>query len=144
MTIKLDISPLENATNQIEQSLNYYHSDLAKQDPGLALQLRAASIQAFEFTYELCWKMLKRYLEISAPSLNNVDALAFPELIRSAAEQGLLLHGWPQWKIYREARNIISHTYNQAKAKQVMEIIPQFLEEAKYLSAQLANRIVQS
>lgn len=59
--LPLDLSSLENAIAQLEQSLSYFHSPIVQQDSGLALQLRAAAIQAFEFTYELSWKMLKRF-----------------------------------------------------------------------------------
>lgn len=138
---KLDISSLQKALTQLEQSLVYYHSDLVQQDPGLVLQLQAAAIQAFEFTYELAWKMLKRYLEIAAAHTGDIDAMSFPDLIRTGSEQKLVLHGWDIWKTYRAARNITSHTYNQSKAKQVLEIIPSFIQEVKYLSQELISRI---
>ena len=48
---RLDLSSLKKAIGQLEQSLYYYHSDIVQRDPGLILQLRAAAIQAFEFTY---------------------------------------------------------------------------------------------
>lgn len=51
--LRLDLSSLGNAIAQLEQSLSYYHSPIVQEDPGLALQLRAAAIQAFEFTYKL-------------------------------------------------------------------------------------------
>lgn len=138
--IKLDTSSLTDAINQLEISLKYYDSDVVQSDPGLILQLRAAAIQAFEFTYELSWKMLKRYLEMTAPNPAEIDEMSFPTLIRTGCEQGLLLSDVAAWKIFREERGITSHTYNQKKAKDVFEKIPLFLKDAKYLLAKLQER----
>jgi nucleotidyltransferase substrate binding protein (TIGR01987 family) len=136
----LDISPLTRAIAQLEQSLFYYHSDLVQSDPGLVLQLRAAAIQAFEFTYELSWKMLKRYLEMVEPDPQSIDAMSFLELIRTGSERGLLLSDVVQWKEYRYERSITSHTYNPEKSLLVFEGIPRFLKEAMYLHDQLQER----
>jgi nucleotidyltransferase substrate binding protein (TIGR01987 family) len=138
---KLDISSLEKAISQLEQSLAYYHSEVVQRDPGLILQLRAAAIQAFEFTYELSWKMLKRYLERAEFSPGAVDEMSFPDLIRTACEQGLLLSDLSAWLVYRKERGATSHVYDQKKAQQVFEQIPAFLAEAKFLYAKLQERI---
>jgi hypothetical protein len=69
---------------------------------------------------------------------------SFPELIRTGSERGLLLSGWDVWKGYRTARGITSHTYDEARADQVFAVIPQFLQDARYLLAQLQERSVES
>ena len=61
--MSLDYTPLGSAIAQLEKSLTYANSAAAMADPGLREQLRNSVIQCFEFTYELSWKMLKRYLE---------------------------------------------------------------------------------
>jgi len=99
-----------------------------------------ACIQAFEYTYELCHKMLKRCLEQSEASIEVVDQLSFPDLIRKGAEKGLLLHSWDKWTLYRLARNKTSHTYDSDAAREVLVIIPDFLEEANYLFEQINKR----
>lgn len=139
----LDLSSLQKASTQLADSLRYYYSDMVQRDPGLALQLRAAAIQAFEYTYELSHKFLKRYLEMSEPSAAVVETMSFPDLIRTASERELLLHDWSMWMKYRTVRNMTSHTYNEEKAKQALEIIPEFLEETQYLLTQLIQRINQ-
>jgi hypothetical protein len=50
--MKLDLKSFEKAIIQLESAIKYSESDLAKNDANLALHLRAAVIQAFEFTYE--------------------------------------------------------------------------------------------
>jgi len=59
----IDVTPLRNALGRLQKSLAYCGSELAASDPGLAEQFKAAAIQAFEFTYELSHKTLRRQLE---------------------------------------------------------------------------------
>lgn len=133
----LDLTSLEKAIEQLQTSLNYYNSDLAKNDSGIAVQFRSACIQAFEYNYEISWKMLKRYLEITSANPQDFDGMSFPQLIRSGNEKGLLLSDVEKWKIYREARGTTSHAYSEKKAVEVFEVIPRFLEEAKFLLKKL-------
>jgi nucleotidyltransferase substrate binding protein (TIGR01987 family) len=133
----LDLSSFKKAIAQLKGSLIYYKKDKVQQDPHLSLYMRSAAVQAFEFTYELAWKMIKRYLELTQPNPSEMDHLTFPELIRTACEQGLLLSDVSAWKEYRRARGITSHTYDENKAQEVFEIIPNFLKEAEFLLTKL-------
>ncbi|MBF0433155.1 MAG: hypothetical protein HQK83_17885 [Fibrobacteria bacterium] len=49
----IDFSPLQKVLLQLETSLEYFHSPLANKDVQLKAQFRAASIQAFEYTYDV-------------------------------------------------------------------------------------------
>lgn len=73
----LDYLPLANAIAQLEKSLAYAHTPAALADAGLGEQLRNSVIQCFEFTYELSWKMLKRYLEATEASPAELDLATF-------------------------------------------------------------------
>jgi nucleotidyltransferase substrate binding protein (TIGR01987 family) len=84
--------------------------------------------------------MLKRYLESTAASPDEIDLDTFQNLIRSGNEKGLLRSDWLQWRIYRQARTDSSHTYDENKAAAVYAIAPDFLEEAKFLYEQLVKR----
>lgn len=137
--LMIDISSLENALKQLKESLIYANSQLAK-DPGLAKQFRSSSIQSFEYTYELAHKMLKRYLENVSASTANIDEMSFQQLIRTGAEQGLLLNSWDKWKLYRKSRGATSHTYAENIAQEVFEDIPDFVEEVEFLIQQINNR----
>lgn len=138
--MSLDYTPLGNAIAQLEKSLAYAHSPAALADPGLREQLRNSVIQCFEFTYELCWKMLKRYLEETEANPADMDMGTFQNLIRLGNERGLLRTDWRQWKTYRQARTDSSHTYDAAKAEAVFSIAPDFLMEAKALLQELTRR----
>lgn len=134
MAIQLDLSSLDNALQRLSEALQAYSLDASNS------LYRDASIQRFEFCYELSHKMLKRYLELASPNPVAIDELAFPDLIRTASEQGLLRTGWDKWKDYRKARSITSHTYDQNKAIAVMQIVPDFLLEGLALLAELKKR----
>lgn len=136
----LDLSAFAKAIAQLEKSLAYCASELARQDPEISQQFRAAAIQAFEFTYELSWKTLRRYLAASLANPAAVAEMSFPELIRTGSERGLLLSGWDAWQGYRKARGITSHTYDESRAAQVFAVIPLFLQEARHLLEQLRER----
>lgn len=133
----LDYSSLENAIAQLEKSIAYATSDMARQDTELFEQLRNSVIQCFEFTYELSWKMLKRYLEAVSATPEELDSSTFQNLIRMGNEKGLLRSDWLRWKTYRQARTDSSHTYDSSKAEAVYALAPDFLDEARYLYQQL-------
>ena len=132
--MRLDLSSFIKALNYLQAALQ----EKTKQDNDY---LRDSCIQRFEYTYELSWKMLKRYLELTEPNRESMDILSFAQLIRKGCGKGLLLSDWSTWKKFREARNNTSHTYNDAKANEVFAIVPSFYEEANYLYQQLKQRL---
>jgi len=131
----IDISPLENAIDRLSEGLDRYSQNTADD------QIRDGLIQRFEFTYELSHKMLRRYLEEGAATPEVIEQMPFPELIRTASEQGLIQNTWQEWRYFRDIRNITSHTYNLDKALEVVDGIPQFLKEAQFLRDELLKRI---
>lgn len=132
-----DLSSLEKAITSLDKAIHEYQKSSNE-------FIRDASIQRFEYTYELAHKMLKRYLEMTEPNAEEIAQMSFPNLIRTGSERGLLLNGWDEWNAYRSARNQTSHAYDEDKAMQVCMLIPRFLEEAKYLLMQLQERILAS
>ena len=138
--MNLDLTPLGHAIAQLEKSLAYANSPAALADSGLREQMRNSVIQCFEFTYELSWKMLKRYLEATEASPSEIDVSTFQSLIRLGNERALLRSDWRQWKTYRQARTDSSHTYDASKAEAVFAVAPDFLQEARALLKELTRR----
>ena len=127
----LDITSLEKTLITLGEALEEH-----KKARTNAL-IRDACIQRFEYSYELSHKMLKRHLEATSANAAEIDKMTFQDLIRTGSERGLLLHGWKEWRHYRELRGATSHTYDESKANQVLEKIPEFYTEAQYLLGQL-------
>jgi hypothetical protein len=84
--------------------------------------------------------MLLRDLELAGANPEEIAQMSFASLVRTGSESGLLRSGWDKWQAFREARNITGHTYDQAKAEQVMKVVPEFLVEAEFLYEQLQQR----
>ena len=133
--MKLDISSLGNALQRLREGIARWQREPKDE------QIRDGLIQRFEFTYELCHKMLRRYLKEAAASPDEIEQMPFADLIRNANAQGLLRGDWPAWRRFREMRARTSHTYDARVAEQVASAIPAFLEEAEHLYAELQRRL---
>lgn len=134
----LDVSSLRNALTALEKSLKFLASDMAR-DPDLHEQFRAAAIQAFEFTHELAFKMLKRQLEQMAADPAAIDTMGYMDVIRTGAEAGLITD-IARYRDYREKRDITSHTYDQGKAEQIVGVLKDFRNDVRHLLTELERR----
>jgi nucleotidyltransferase substrate binding protein (TIGR01987 family) len=132
----LDLSPLGKALASLKRALDRALG--APEDE----ELRDAVIQRFEYTYELCWKMLKRHLEQVVPDASRMDGLSFRELLREGAERGLINEIEP-WLEYRHQRNQTSHAYNSATADKVFQTAIGFRSAAAALLDELERRNVE-
>jgi nucleotidyltransferase substrate binding protein (TIGR01987 family) len=129
----LDLSSLQRALAALDRGLARWTAMPADEE------LRDACIQRFEFTFELSWKMLKRRLEIDLPNAQELDGMTYRTLIRVGAEQGLV-QDVTAWLVFRDKRNITSHTYNAAKAAEVAAVLPDFARHARALLGRLEAR----
>lgn len=100
--------------------------------------IRAGVIQNFEVTYELCWKLMDRWLSMNLGA-SVVDGATRRELFRLAAQQRLIADV-DRWMQYHEARNITSHTYDARKAETVYSAIADFVHDARALLKALEAR----
>ena len=107
-------------------------------DPVTRKGLRAGVIQNFEFTYELCWKFMKRWLEKNLGSVY-VDSVSKKELFRLAAEHQLIMEVEP-WFEYHRARNETSHVYDEGKADAVYAVAVPFSRAARAFLEKLNSK----
>ncbi len=111
----VEISSLLKALNKFEifrQNLN------TEQD-------KAGAIQAFEYSYELLWKTMKRLLAVRGIIVNSPK-----ETIRLSALEGLLDD--PEiWFDFIKKRNITTHTYDEQDIEIVLAILPSFSKESQ-------------
>lgn len=130
MDYVMDISALQNALKSLKDAYSEYNKTQNE-------YVRDSVIQRFEYTYALAVKFIQRYIELNIPNQEDLSTLTFNQLIRQANEMGILLNDLEQWIIYRQKRNITSHTYNIEKAKEVISIVGKFIEEIEYLITKL-------
>lgn len=72
-------------------------------------------IQAFEYTHELAWKMLKDFLE----EKGNSELFGSKDTTRLAFKLELINDG-EVWMDMIKSRNLTSHTYNEDTAKSIV------------------------
>ncbi|MFH1562249.1 MAG: HI0074 family nucleotidyltransferase substrate-binding subunit [Nitrospirota bacterium] len=135
----IDYSAFNKALAQMEKSLTFLNSELSQNNPELCEQFRAAVIQAFEYTYELAIKMIRRQLGQIVANPAQLREMDFMDLVRTAFEAGIVREV-PLFKVYREKRNITSHTYNENKADDVLSVIDSFLQDMRFLQNELRRR----
>ena len=111
-----NIENLGKALSQLEKAL---------QEPGNP-RVRDASIQRFEFSYELCWKTLKIYLE----EMHGIRAVS-PRLVFKEAFALDLLENEDIFIEMIESRNTLSHTYNEDQAQSIYVKCGEYLKEMK-------------
>lgn len=100
---------------QLESALQKLAEALAvPRDAPLAVD---GTIQRFEFTIELYWKVLKRLLEAEG-----IQAATPREALRRAFQAGWI-NDEEAWLEMLQNRNLTSHTYNEALAGQVYDAI---------------------
>src|SRR3990167_1837195 len=137
----LDFSALQKAIQSLHEAIEIIsnHKWFNEQPSAVQNTLIAGAIKNFEFVYELSMKMLRRQLEWEADNPTEIDETGFKDLLRMAAEKGLI-ENVERWFAYRTMRNITSHTYDHEKAQRVYEDTLTFIKDAKILLENLENR----
>ena len=135
--MSLELDSLRNATASLGLALQYSEDPKLMGDLDVSLHtvVQSGVIKHFEFTYELCWKFIKRWLEENV-NRTIADGVTRRELYRLGAEQRLI-EDVDRWMDHHEARNLTTHTYRKATADRVYAAIPDFLEDALSLLAAL-------
>ncbi len=131
---KLDVTSFENTLNSLNEVIEVYNSDKTN------LITRDSMIQRYEYTYSLALKMIKRFFSQGA-FVENVEGMTFNEMVRQANKMNLLKSNLEKWTDFRLMRNLTSHTYDEKVALDVVEVIPEFRDEAQFLLKKLKERL---
>lgn len=136
----IDYSKFQKALKHLELQYENYkgadqRSDLTKLDKEAIAE---SVIQRFETTYDVLWKVLKRYLneELGIPDLPNSPWPIF----QIAAENNLIRSGLKQWKQYAGARIGTAHDYSGAKAAHALDLINDFISDSIQLFTLMSNK----
>jgi nucleotidyltransferase substrate binding protein (TIGR01987 family) len=137
--MKLELNSLKKAVQSHARALKVYQQkSVVPTDLEELEVLRAGVIQNFEFTYELCWKFMKRWIETNV-SANIVDGVTRKELFRISAENRLISN-FEKWLVYHQARNLTSHIYDSDIAEQVYLAAKDFLPDAQEFLQRIEER----
>ena len=88
-----------------------------------------ATIQCFEFSFELFWKTLRVLLDDAGVQANN------PRQVLSEAYLQEWINEEKMWLSLLKARNLTSHVYNEQRAQEIYEMI---LENAPMMHTEYA------
>ena len=125
---KIDFKSLEDALITFEEAIASNPTSQLEKD---------GTIQRFEYTFELCWKSIRKLLL----ELGRQEVSSSPKpLFRDAHQEGLLSE-LDIWFKYIDARNRTSHTYNKKTAEQVYNEIKGFSKDARELLGKLNDRL---
>ena len=138
--MSLELESLKKAIASLKGVFERTNDDdlMSSLDDVTSYGLRSGVIQNFKFTYELCWKFMKRWLETNLGS-TYVDGVSRRELFRLAAESRLIVDV-DLWMDYHHARNQTSHTYNEVTAQKVFDAASKFLHDAEIFYAIIEMR----
>lgn len=107
-----------------------------KDDEELALALRDSVIQRFEYTYELAWKAIQRWIAENVNPESAQPVYSRKELYRLAAKWDLIENP-SHWFDYHKARNVSAHTYDEDNAEQAFQAALGLVGDVEYLIKQL-------
>ena len=127
MSKPLDFTPFARALQSLQEAQT--------QPPRNELE-RDGVIQRFEYTFELCWKSIRKTLLF----LGRTEVSGSPKpLFRDALEEHLI-HEIEPWFVYLEARNATAHIYNRDQAEKVFNAIRGFAVHAEVLLKALQQK----
>ncbi|MBI4238032.1 MAG: nucleotidyltransferase substrate binding protein [Deltaproteobacteria bacterium] len=126
--VHLALCQLEQALQRLETALqSAADADELKQD---------GVIQRFEFTFELLWKTLKRYLAYLGQPTNNPR-----DTLKAAFREGLLAEE-TAYLAMLEDRNICTHVYDYATTRRIFQKIQlQYYRAMRHVAEQLRDRL---
>jgi len=114
---KLDLGPLRRSLTALRKVTRMDMEDDVVRD---------AAVKRFEFTYEMAWKMMRRHLHWAGGQ--DMESVPRRELFRLAARASLI-DDPVKWFAYHEARNLTSHTYDEANARKVILVLKSFVKD---------------
>lgn len=127
----IETKNLENAYNTLLESYNDY---LSNQESELLQYIADSCVKRFEYTLETAWKLAKK---IFIQKFGKTEAeLSVNNIFRLMQGYGYALN-WESWKDYYQKRNNTAHEYSIEKSRQLMEIIPLFINDVEIFMKKL-------
>ena len=140
--MKIDAETLRKAIKEMEEFWKAYRTEKTSGASENSLNFRinrAAVIKAFEFTYESAIPLIRRQLSEGILKDEELKKMNFRDMLHVAAESGLIAEPIP-WDNYRKIRNTTSRIYSENKANKVLFVVDDFLEDVRFLLAELTRR----
>jgi nucleotidyltransferase substrate binding protein (TIGR01987 family) len=137
--MKIDTTYYERCVSTLEKA----HSLLLNANPEEIDydMYRSACIKEFEIILEQSGKLLRKVLKPYFHSSKEVDKLYFKDVFRQAVLRGLITtDACERWLEYRDNRNNTAHDYGVNFAEETLQLLPQFMEDARQLAEMIKEQ----
>lgn len=132
----------EDALHNFSRALDRFAAAVAQRDElakeGFADIYPDLVMQRFEFTYEMAWKAIKRYLSFSGIECANPRGC-----FQEAYAQGLIADEGV-WLDMIEKRNVSSHTYDESGIQVILEVVESYRAAFEALKKRLESALPSS
>lgn len=119
---------LKKSLQTLRESWKAYQQNT---DEKLTSIIADSCVQRYEYTLETAWKLMKRYLKLV---YGKSDAeLTINNIFRLMNGYGMIAD-WENWREYYAKLNETAHEYSIEKSRDVLTVIPRFLDDAQALS----------
>ena len=129
----------EDSLYNLERALSRLKEAIAKRESlfeeGFSDFYLDVIVKRFEFTFEMSWKSIKRYLDF-----NGIDCRS-PRGCFKEAYALELISGEAVWLSMIEDRNLTSYIYSEEEARGILERVDQFVEAFDGLDLELHRRL---
>jgi len=123
------MTKLESLLKQYERAVDRLRDVLNREKNEF---MRDSAIQRFEFTFELCWKAVKAYLE----ERYGVRCASPKSCFRDAFAQGVFDYS-DFWLEMCNLRNLTAHIYDEREAEKIYACLPEALAHFEILLSAL-------
>lgn len=100
-------------------------------DEKLTAIIADSCVQRYEYTLETAWKLMKKYLKLFYGKSD--EELTVNNIFRLMAGYGMI-GSWENWREYYIRHNETAHEYSIEKSRDVLAVIPRFIDDAGFLS----------
>lgn len=101
---------------------------------------RGAIINAYQYTFELLWKTLQKYMQ----QLEMLDELGPGNVIRTAFQYNIIDNGSIYMSMLKN-RNLITHTYKEDVAEEIYtRIKEEYMQELENFIRNFDNKILKN
>lgn len=132
---------LENLEKSLKTLIEGFDQFKNSKDKNLEILLEDGCIQRFEYVWEAALKTMKKFLKViygkSDAELNTKNTF------RLMSGYGFT-QNYENWKKYCDKRNDTSHEYSLEKSREIIKIIPDFIEDASILLENLKIELENS
>jgi nucleotidyltransferase substrate binding protein (TIGR01987 family) len=131
----MNINNLKSALQTLEEGYKTYTSNYEK---SFSDMLADSCVKRFEYTLETAIKTMKKFLkeiyfaDEKDLTVNNIFRLM---------EGYEFISSWQEWKNYYQSRNDTAHEYNIQKSRELLKLIPKYIEDVTFLVQKLQEKL---